>query len=250
MNPDPTISQGEGGIDRLVHERFFGDGRSGVLVEVGAARPDFLSMSALFRANGWRIILVEPNPLFCELHRQAGHDVLQFACADYDADDVPFSIVDSLGEQYREGKVSFESFSSLAVKDSYRRLRPDLPMREIRVGVRRLDTLLRTHAPDVRKIDVVSIDVEGWELEVLRGLDLDAYEPAVIIVENFLDDPEYSRFMRRRGYVLWKSSPPNDVYVRKTRFGIAARVLLATRTLATETRRSIARTIRRGATRR
>lgn len=219
-------SRGEGGIDLLVHQRFFHETKSGVFIDVGAARPDFLSMSALFRANGWDVVVVEPNPHFCELHRQAGHEVLQYACADYDADDVSFSIVDSHGENYRDGQVSFESFSSISVKDSYRRLRPDLPMREIRVNVRKLDTLLREHAPHIDRIDVLSIDVEGWELEVVRGLSLDVYQPKVIIVENFLDDVAYSKFMRSHGYVLWKRAAPNDVYVRASTISWPHRLML------------------------
>ena len=39
---------------------------------------------------------------------------------------------------------------------------------------------------DIKKIDVLSIDVEGFELKVLNGLDFTKYEPKVIIVE-FLD---------------------------------------------------------------
>jgi FkbM family methyltransferase len=42
-------------------------------------------------------------------------------------------------------------------------------VRKIRVNVHRLDTILAEHAPEPEHIDVVSIDVEGWELEVLRG---------------------------------------------------------------------------------
>jgi hypothetical protein len=32
-----------------------------VLVEVGAAHPDYLSMSASYRSRGWRIIAIEPK---------------------------------------------------------------------------------------------------------------------------------------------------------------------------------------------
>jgi|ERR1035441_9223207 hypothetical protein len=97
-------------IDRVVREAFFPDGTSGVLVEVGAARPDYLSISASFRERGWKIIAVEPNPEFCALHRANGHYVLQYACSDEDKDNVDFFVVDSNGADYLGGKVSFESF--------------------------------------------------------------------------------------------------------------------------------------------
>lgn len=225
-----AASQGEGGIDLIVQRRFFPEAEGRVFVEVGAARPDYLSMSALFRSAGWKVILVEPNPEFCALHRAAGHEVLQYACADYDADDVSFSVVDVGGAPYRDGHVSFESFSAISVKDSYRRLRPDLEIRQISVQVRRLDTLLRSHTPDVAKIDILSVDVEGWEIEVLEGLSMDRYRPTVIILENFLDDPGYSQYLTRAGYVLWRRSSPNDVYVRAQEFSPALRFVLRTYT--------------------
>jgi hypothetical protein len=64
----------EGNIDRLVERRFFGSVDNGTMLEIGAARPDWLSMGALFRDKGWDVLSVEPNPSFADMHRAAGHD--------------------------------------------------------------------------------------------------------------------------------------------------------------------------------
>jgi hypothetical protein len=45
-----------------------------------------------------------------------------------------------------------------------------------------LTDLLKQHCPD-RAIDFLKIDVEGWEAEVLKGLDLRQYRPIVILIE-------------------------------------------------------------------
>lgn len=209
-------TQGEGGLDEIVRDRFFTGVAAGVFVDVGAARPDFLSMSALYRSLGWRVIAIEPNPVFCQAQRAAGNEVLEYACSDHDEDAVDFEVVDSHGAPYEGGEVSFESFSSLRVKDSYRTLRANLDVRRIKVNVRRLDTILAQHAPDVSRLDIVAVDVEGWELEVLDGLTFDRYQPRVLIVENLFIDAAYSRVMRARGYSLWRRVGPNDVYVRLT----------------------------------
>ena len=185
-----------------------------MFVDVGAARPDFLSMSAYYRAAGWRVIAIEPNPEFCAAHRAQGHEVLEFACADYDADDVSFDLVDSHGAPYEGGEVSFESFSALAVKDSYRVLRDaELDITPIRVSVRRLDSILQAHAPGLERVDIVSIDVEGWELDVLRGFSVERYRPRVLIVENVFAEDSYRHALGARGYRLWRHVAPNDVYV-------------------------------------
>jgi len=214
MESPLPANRAEGGVDAIVRERFFPQaGFRGVFVDIGAARPDFLSISALFRQLGWRVIAVEPNPAFCDLHRKKGHDILQYACGDHDEDDVDFVVVDSHGTQYANGQVSYESFSSLAIKESYRALKPDLDTRKIKVRLRRLDTILRDHAPDVEHIDILSVDTEGWELEVIRGLSVDRYRPTVMVIENLFNSGQYRKHMDSLGYLLWRYIPPNDVYV-------------------------------------
>src|SRR5271165_2783567 len=119
MQEEKVVPGAEGDVDRKVRARFFPDQASGVLVEVGAAQPDYLSVGASYRDLGWDVVAIEPNPEFCELHRARGHDVLEYACGDHDEDDVDFSVVNSHGAAYRGGQVSYEAWSSLGIKDSY-----------------------------------------------------------------------------------------------------------------------------------
>lgn len=185
------------------------------MVDVGAARPDYLSVSASFRARGWRVIAIEPNPEFHEMHRQLGHEVYAYACGDRDEDNVPFAVVNSHAADYEGGKVSFESFSSLSIKASYAAQSPNLDVREILVKLRKLDSILASHADDIAEIDIISIDVEGWEMEVLQGLTFEKFRPKVIILENMFDDHSYVQTMRDRGYTRWTHNHLNDVYVRE-----------------------------------
>jgi FkbM family methyltransferase len=209
-----SMNRAEADVDLYVRETFFPIQTSGIFVDVGAASPNFLSVSALYRSLGWTVIAIEPNPDFCELHRKAGQEILQYACGDHDEDDVEFSVVDSHGTQYANGSVSFESFSSLAIKDAYKNIRPDLDIKKIKVKLRRLDTILATHAPHVDQIDILSVDVEGWELEVIAGIDLQKYKPRVMIIENLFADEQYRANLRDKGYSLWTVRSPNDIYIR------------------------------------
>ena len=207
-------SYAEHEVDLIVYEAFFDGVRDGVMVEVGAAGPELLSMSLLFRQAGWRVILVEPNPVFAEMHRQAGHQVFEVACADRDADDVPFVVVDSHETIYEGVPVTYESLSALEIKAAYRAVHEEPDLATIRVSVRRLDTLLDAEE-NLDRLDVLSVDVEGWELEVLAGFSFDRYRPGVVIVENLFADPAYTEALYRAGYQLWRRIPPNDVYVRR-----------------------------------
>ncbi len=209
-------------IDQVVRERFFADGRTGVLVEVGAAKPDYLSIGASFRERGWTVISIEPNPVFCAMHRARGHEVLEYACSDEDRDDAEFFVVNSKDAEYMGGTVSFESFSSLGIEGKFRedleKAKSKTEVETIRVRVRRLDTILAEHYPELTRVDAMAVDVEGWEMAVMRGFSLDRYRPRVVILENLHRSREHRTFMRERGYRRWRRLKPNEVYVRREGF--------------------------------
>src|SRR5437899_249636 len=79
----------------------------------------------------------------------------------------------------------------------------------IKVSVRRLDTILSKHFPDIKKIDVLAVGVEGWELQVVKGVSLEEYQPKIVILENNFDSSEYQSFMSDRGYRFWCHLAPN-----------------------------------------
>ena len=205
-------------IDKIVRDAFFPHRKDGVLIEVGAARPEYLSISASFRRLGWKVISIEPNPHFCAEHRQLGHDILQYACGDRDEDDVAFTIVNSHGADYLGGKVSYESFSSLGIEGKFAELldtvKSTTSTETIRVKLRRLDTILAAHEAGLAGVDILAVDVEGWELSVMRGLTNSALSPQVVILENLFADNAYPAYMKSRGYRLWNSLAHNEIYVQ------------------------------------
>ena len=99
-------------LDKEILARFYPDYRQRVIIDVGAADPEYLSFSNKFRSLGWKVITIEPNPFFCNAHRERGYNVYEFACSDEDKDDVDFFLVDSKGYKYMGGEVRYESFSS------------------------------------------------------------------------------------------------------------------------------------------
>lgn len=202
--------------DRYVRKTFFPDyDYKGCMIEVGCATPELLSMSQHFRQAGWRCIGVEPNPAFVKLQRQAGNEVYEYAASDHNADDQDFVIVESSGE-YSDYDLSAHSFSSLAIKPQYERYEDGsvscLQQRHISVKVRTLDTILQEHCPEVRRIDLLAVDVEGYELEVMKGFRCLAYGTKVVVLENLFHDAAYTEYMESIGYRLHSKIHYNYIY--------------------------------------
>ncbi|MBT9585706.1 FkbM family methyltransferase [bacterium] len=205
--------------DRALRSQFFPDfSYRGVMVEVGCATPMLLSMSQHFRQNGWRCIGIEPNPSFVKLHQQSGNEVYAYAAADFDQDDVDFVVVES-SQDYSASSLSAHSYSALAIKDQYQNYQNEainsFRKREIKVRVRRLSAILSQHCPEVGFIDLLSVDVEGFELEVIRGLNLERHPVRVIVLENLFYDNKYTEYMESRGYRLHSQVRYNFIYTRR-----------------------------------
>ena len=196
--------------DQYVRETFYPDLEyKGVVVEVGAGPPESLSMSKHFRDSGWRSICVEPNPKFVEQHKAVGSEVYEYACS-FDEGQVPFTI-NYNNDHYLTPDNDGTSFSALSIR--YGNLPEHNTQETIIVNKIRLNTLLENL--NVDKIDVLSIDVEGWELEVLAGFDAAKYSPKIIVVENLENNPEYEATLNRKGYEKNKTLGCNEVYLRR-----------------------------------
>lgn len=216
----------EGGIDSRILDYYFPRSRpfmKRTMVEVGAAGPDYLSVGARFRDAGWRVISVEPNPQFAEAHRKLGNEIYEFAASDRDADDVDFQIVDLDGAEYEGGEISYESISSLGVTDQFQKQLDSLShratVRNIKVKTRRLDTIFASSISPVERIDLLCIDVEGWEMTVLDGLSSESPMPSVVLLENYFDNEAYRVRLNTMGYTLMECIVPNEVYVSRLEAG-------------------------------
>jgi FkbM family methyltransferase len=200
--------------DKILRDSYFSDTEyKGTFVEVGGATPDFLSMSKHFRESGWRTIVIEPNPNFSQMHRDVGNEIYEFACSYEDKDDVDFTVVKQ-DVITSSGVITDHSFSSLEVKDEYIKKTgfklTDSNTKKIKVNVRKLQTILSEIK--IEKVDILSIDVEGWELEVMKGIDTNLIKCRYIVLENLYDNISYSDYMTSIGFNLVQKIEYNHVY--------------------------------------
>jgi FkbM family methyltransferase len=192
--------------DKYIREKFFPNfSETHTMVEVGAGPPQFYSMSKHFRDHRWRCICIEPNPKFIEQHKQLNHEIYQYACSNEEKIS-QFQIINTGWEQSINGI----SYSSLTPKYD---IVDQHTTETIEVSVVKLDTLLSNL--NIESVDFVSIDTEGWELEVMKGFNSNKYKPKVILLENYLYDDKYVSFMEEQGYALDTALKYNYIFTRK-----------------------------------
>jgi hypothetical protein len=79
------------------------------------------------------------------------------------------------------------------------------------------DILVRAGAPPY--IHFMSLDVEGAELEALRGLSLDRYSIGALVVEHNYElskQTEIRKLLSKYGYIRTHSWREDDFYVRQS----------------------------------
>jgi FkbM family methyltransferase len=201
-------------MDRKLDGAINRDG--GFFVEAGAA--DGFTQSNTYwleRFRGWRGILVEPMPTFVAECRVERPDAIvvhaALVPADYDGDtvrmafgDLMSSVHGSRGDAATE-REWLQAGLRLGWRDPY----------EMDVPARTLSSILDDHgAPEV---DLLSLDVEGFEPQALRGLDLDRHAPRWIVVEAHHVEKGRSAIEAILGdrYVLEAQISPLDLLYRR-----------------------------------
>ena len=185
--------------DKYIFETFFKN-RIGTMVEAGAGPTIGYSMSKIFRENGWRTICVEPNPYFVDMHKKEGNEIYQYALSNQVIDNHDFEII----RPESEDQLAFS-----AIKVRYN-VPLEFSKKIIKVDIVTLNWLL--DILEIKKVDFVSLDVEGWELDVMAGFDTNIYNPDIILLENFEHDESYSSYMNSIEYTLVNRIEHNYIY--------------------------------------
>lgn len=183
--------------EKLLVRDYFG-ARRGFFVDVGANDPRQGSQSWHLEQTGWDGVLVEPQPdLAAELRKTRSAKVFAVACS---------------SPQNAGQNLSLHVAGPMSSLDRERMAPGALPEKTIAVPVRTLDDIL-TEAGAPTPLDLLSIDVEGHELEVLGGFDFARWRPHLILIEDHVSDLAKHRFLTEAGYRLVRRTDNNGWYV-------------------------------------
>jgi len=217
----PTVIETKGGyfslnqLDKQLEQ--YVDYDDGFYVELGANDGISQSNSLYFEnKRNWRGVLIEPSPhnfLLCKELRGEKNHIFCNACVSFD---------------YKEKYVDIKYANLMSISEN---LDLDLDDRESHIETGKqflsnteevfsfgavaatLNSLLKkSHAP--REIDFLSLDVEGAELEVLKGINFDEFSFKYILIE-VRDLERMTNFLGNKGYVLEKRFSTVDYLFRR-----------------------------------
>jgi FkbM family methyltransferase len=151
--------------------RCFAHLKKGFYVDVGAQLEEADSVTRHFYELGWNGINIEPVSEFAETFKRRYRDVT-LCCAVGDK------------EETRIMTVSLDSgLSSFDPNNINKAGHQGLSVSERNVKIRTLNNILQNLGHSSLAFEFLKIDVEGFELPVIKGIDLTRFRPKVILCE-------------------------------------------------------------------
>ena len=197
----------------LVH-LFLGK-KDGVYVDIGAYDPNrFSNTKYLYQFLNWRGINVDANPFVIEkFKKERERDINLNIGVGLVEEERDFYIFDEYSDGFEHPMNSFNG-------DKF----DEEPREKKKISIKKMSTLLDEHLSKLVanvEIDILSVDVEGLDLEVLKSNDWDKYRPKALVVEcvnSFLSSnsvDEISDFIVSQGYKKLFVLPVSSIFVRE-----------------------------------
>lgn len=209
-----NLSYSQEGEDMILN-RIFENQKNGFYVDVGALHPKRFSNTYLFYKKGWRGINIDAMPgSMIEFNRLRPEDVNL-----------------EIGVSRRKGELIYYIFNEPALNTFSEELALKrngignyMLKEKIKIQTLPLVEILREHYDRKEKIDFMTIDVEGLDLEVLESNDWNRFRPKVILVEeldqlSIIDIQERSevyKFLVLNGFELVSKSK-NTLFFKDSR---------------------------------
>jgi FkbM family methyltransferase len=189
----------------------FKDQPDGFFIEVGAFDGRTLSVSWIFEAIGWKGLLIEPIPARyeqCKACRPNSRVVNAAVSKKGSAGTATFEMLESGGDDY----VELMSY----YKTTAKHYQQTSTAKHIKINVP-LSTMNDVLGDIHHAIDFAVIDVEGHEMDLFDGFDLDKYRPRVLVVEDNQEgkDTSIPKLLTKHGYRDFGWLAVNRLFIRE-----------------------------------
>ena len=186
----------------LVIDKLLKNKKNGVYIDIGANDPNLISNTRRFYQKGWHGVNIEPNSnLFRKIEKFRKKDI---------------NLNVGIGSQ--KGEINFYEFSA----DMLSTFNPESAkefinqgykiIREIKVPIIPLTEVFEKIK---QPVDFMSLDVEGFEMEVLKSNDWTKNRPVLLLVEINKDSGLILDFLKNINYDKVWENHTNSIFIDK-----------------------------------
>jgi FkbM family methyltransferase len=185
----------------------------GFYIDIGAFDPAHLSNTKYFYDHGWSGINIDANPVSINIFKRLRKRDVNINCGVAGKEGVldyyylgPYSMMNTFD------KALYDHWLSRGIK----------PGKIMKIEVKSINSILEKHLPIGQRIDFISMDVEGFEWEILQTFDFEKYAPRYFLIEDldygsdkdFMEyrNTETCKFMYKNGYMIAGKTPKTVVY--------------------------------------
>jgi len=189
-------------------------------LDIGANEPKFISNTYYFYERGSRGVLIEPNPyLFNRLQRvRPGDIVLNMGVGLNETAEADFYVFPA----YCNGMSTFSKLEATHWQEVGLKGVGKIKIEKVlKIKLIPVNTIFNTYFSD-KQLNLLSIDVEGLDLDILKSMDFEKYRPDVICVETLKYDNQQNGykntpiidFMLARRYTVYADTRVNTIFCR------------------------------------
>jgi len=180
--------------------------KNGFYIDIGANNPFIQSNTYHFYKKGWRGLNIDALPNSMIAFRKHRRKDINLECAISDKEEIL--------DYYMFSSSFYNSFSTEEIENK-KKVSELIEIRKIKT--KKLSDILATY--NIGNIDFMSIDVEGFDLNVLKSNDWIKYRPKILISEYYAQDLTNLRsnqvyiFLHQHRYEYFCNTPTNIFYI-------------------------------------
>lgn len=204
----------QNGQDYFLNKHIYKGKSNGFFVDIGTFAPDFDNATYWFEKNkNWNGVGIEPQIEHVRKWKEIRKNPIVHAAASSVSGKADFLVV-----QHPQ-VMNYNAWSGL--QKSIANEKMDLLPKDTKKQIVSVDTVSVTDVltkMNIKKVDLLSIDVEGHEMDVLQGIDFKNFDIECLVIENDIlpeGDPNIINFIKSKGYKYVARLTSDDVFVKE-----------------------------------
>jgi len=193
--------------EEIILNELFSGIKNGFYIDVGCHHPRRFSNTALLYKNGWNGINIDAsakNLKLFNVFRKRDKNVN--ALISEKSENLKF---------YYFNESALNGILSQSKVDSLKDLGYKVINQEF-ITTQRLDDILVTCKVSNKTIDLLDIDVEGYDFQVLKSIDLNLFHVKVILIETGENENSIIKYLSNYNYNIYKKIDRNVFFLKNS----------------------------------